>query len=133
MSGQYKQIFVVAVFIVALVVARYGRALGGTYTKDRKKNICDIATTPPMKKPTAIELWNLRIIIVPPILNAKSIRADQTDVKPSARDRVPMTAHAINARTPVKPRIEYLGIFCYIIHTREASKYNRGQKKNGFC
>ena len=86
-----------------------------TYINDKKKNICDIATTPPIKNPTAIELWNLRIIIVPPMLRASNIRADQTDVKPSDHVRIPTTAHDIKARIPVIPRIEYL-------HINEGSK-----------
>jgi hypothetical protein len=79
-----------------------------TYTKDKKKNICAMATTPPMKKPTAIELWNLRIIMVPPMLSASNMKADHTEVNPSAIDRVPMTAQDIKARRPVMARIEYL-------------------------
>ena len=67
-----------------------------------------MATTPPIKKPTAILLWNFRMIIVPPMLNARSINADHTLVKPSAKDRVPMTAQDMRARMPVTPRIEYL-------------------------
>jgi hypothetical protein len=61
-----------------------------------------------MKKPTAIELWNFLIIIVPPILNANSINADHIDVKASLIPRVDMTAQDINAKIPVKPKIEYL-------------------------
>ena len=75
---------------------------------DKKKKSCDIATTPPIKKPTAIELWNLRMIIVPPMLSANSMKADHMDMKPSASDRVPMTANDINARMPVIVKIEYL-------------------------
>ena len=66
-----------------------------TYTNIKKKNICDIATTPPMKNPTAIELWNFLIIIVPPILNANSINADHIEVNASLRPLVDMTAHDI--------------------------------------
>jgi hypothetical protein len=46
------------------------------------KKSWDIATTDPMKKPTAMELWNFRIIIVPPMLNTRSISADQNRRKP---------------------------------------------------
>ena len=67
-----------------------------------------MATTPPMKNPTAIELWNFLIIIVPPILNANSINADHIEVNASLRPLVDMTAHDINAKIPVKPKIEYL-------------------------
>eukprot|EP00529_Nitzschia_sp_RCC80_P033170 CAMPEP_0113483562 /NCGR_PEP_ID=MMETSP0014_2-20120614/23498_1 /TAXON_ID=2857 /ORGANISM="Nitzschia sp." /LENGTH=138 /DNA_ID=CAMNT_0000377113 /DNA_START=446 /DNA_END=862 /DNA_ORIENTATION=+ /assembly_acc=CAM_ASM_000159 len=77
------------------------------YTNIKKKNICDIATTPPMKNPTAMELWNFLIIIVPPTLNANSINADHIEVNASLRPLVDMTAHDINAKIPVKPKIEY--------------------------
>lgn len=68
-----------------------------------------MATTPPIKNPTAIELWNFLMIIVPPMLSARSISADHIEVKASLIPRVDMTAHDMRARTPVKPRIEYLG------------------------
>lgn len=67
-----------------------------------------MATTPPMKNPTAMELWNLRIIMVPPILSASNMKADHAEVNPSASDRVPMTAQDIRASIPVIPRMEYL-------------------------
>jgi hypothetical protein len=67
-----------------------------------------MATTPPIKKPTAIELWNFLIIIVPPIDKANSINADHIDVNVSDIPRVDITAHDINANTPVKLKIEYL-------------------------
>ena len=82
-----------------------------THIIDKKKNSCAIATTPPMKKPTAMELWNFRIIIVPPILNANNINADHVDMKPSDRFLVPITANDINVNIPVIERIEYLGIY----------------------
>jgi hypothetical protein len=61
-----------------------------------------------MKNPTAIELWNFLMIMVPPILKASNIRADHIEVNASLRPRVDMTAHDMSARTPVKPRMEYL-------------------------
>lgn len=67
-----------------------------------------MATTPPMKKPTAMELWNLRIIIVPPMLSPINMRADHIDMNPSVSDRVPVTAKDINIRIPDKVKIEYL-------------------------
>jgi len=60
-----------------------------------------------MKKPTAIELWNFLIIIVPPILKVSNINADHIDVNDSLKPRVDITAHDINASIPVSPRIEY--------------------------
>mmetsp|Transcript_11913 Transcript_11913/g.28233 ORF Transcript_11913/g.28233 Transcript_11913/m.28233 type:complete len:169 (+) Transcript_11913:421-927(+) len=60
-----------------------------------------------MKNPTAIELWNFLMIMVPPILNVKSITADQIDVKDSLKPRVDITAQDIRASIPVNPKIEY--------------------------
>ena len=67
-----------------------------------------MATTPPMKKPTAILLWNFRMIMVPPMLKAANKNADQILANPSEKDRVPMTAHDKSANIPVRPKIEYL-------------------------
>jgi hypothetical protein len=53
------------------------------------------------------------MIIVPPILSARSIEADHMDINPSEMDLVPMTANDIKARIPVKDRIEYLPINKY--------------------
>ncbi len=72
------------------------------------KNSCDMATTDPMKNPTAMELWNFRIIIVPPMLNTRSISADQMDANPSAKVRVDMTMKLSNVRIAVTAKIEYL-------------------------
>jgi hypothetical protein len=76
--------------------------------RNSTKNICEIETTPPMKNPTAIELWNLRMIMVPPMLRRQSIAADQKLANPSENGRVPMTAKDINMRRTVSPKIEYL-------------------------
>ena len=67
-----------------------------------------MATTLPMKKPTAMLLWNLRMIMVPPIPSAQSMSADQMAANPSASGRVVMTAKLIMAKTNVRVRIEYL-------------------------
>lgn len=63
-----------------------------------------------MKKPTAIELWNLRMIMVPPTLNPSNIAADQNETKASAKDRDPITTQDIRAKTPVIAKIEYLDV-----------------------
>jgi hypothetical protein len=63
-----------------------------------------------------MELWNFRIIIVPPMLSASNMKADHTEVKPSERDRVPTTAHDMNARMPVMARIEYLKTAPYSVN-----------------
>ena len=75
-----------------------------------------------MKKPTAMELWNFRIIIVPPILNANNINADQIDMKPSDRALVPITANDINVNIPVIERIEYLRCSFVVFVVQSANK-----------
>ena len=61
-----------------------------------------------MKNPTAMELWNFRMIIVPPMESMRSINADHIEANPSAIDRVPMTKMDMSIREPVIPRMEYL-------------------------
>ena len=63
-----------------------------------------------MKNPTAIELWNFLIIIVPPIDSINSISALHMEAKPSAIDRVPITKMDMSMREPVIPRMEYLAM-----------------------
>lgn len=46
--------------------------------------------------------------MVPPMLNVKSIIADQMDVNDSLKPREEITAQDIKDRTPVNPKIEYL-------------------------
>ena len=79
-----------------------------TYNNDRKKKNCAMDTTPPIKNPTAMELWNFLIIMVPPIDNMRRSTADQMDMNPSASPRVPVTAKDMSASTPVMARMEYL-------------------------
>ena len=67
-----------------------------------------MATTLPMKKPTAMELWNLHIIIVPPTQSPISITPDQNAVKPSANKQDPRTRKVIKESINDKTRIEYL-------------------------
>lgn len=74
-----------------------------------------MATMAPIKNPTAIELWNLRMIIVPPILSIISMSADHIDANPSARVLVPETNIDMSIRLPVTPRIEYLQNVIYKI------------------
>lgn len=61
-----------------------------------------------MKNPTAIELWNFLMIMVPPILRATNMTADQKEAKTSENDLAPAMAQHINARIPVIARMEYL-------------------------
>jgi hypothetical protein len=84
------------------------RPSSATYMRNSTKNICDIETTPPMKNPTAMELWNLRMIMVPPMLRRQSIAADQKLANPSENGRVPITAKDMSMRRTVSPKIEYL-------------------------
>eukprot|EP00977_Amphora_coffeiformis_P003785 scaffold758_cov177-Amphora_coffeaeformis.AAC.3 len=50
-----------------------------------------MATTHPMKNPTASDEWNFLIIIVPPTDRAHSINPDQSAARPSENLREPMT------------------------------------------
>jgi hypothetical protein len=61
-----------------------------------------------MKKPTAMELWNLRIIIVPPMQSPTSITPDQNAANPSANKRDPRTRKLTKESINDKTRIEYL-------------------------
>lgn len=79
-----------------------------TYTKNNKKNIWLIETTPPIKNPTAMELWNFLMIMVPPMLRIHSIVADQKDASPSANGREPITTNDMSISMTVRPKIEYL-------------------------
>lgn len=67
-----------------------------------------MATTHPMKKPTANDEWNFRIIMVPPTLKAQSIKPDHTAAKPSGNDRDPNTTTPKIVRTRVIAKMEYL-------------------------
>ena len=46
--------------------------------------------------------------MVPPMLNTSNIAADHIAIKPSAMDRVPITAKDMRVRIPVTVKIEYL-------------------------
>ena len=65
-------------------------------------------TREPIKKPTAMLLWNLRIIMVPPMLRATSMRPLQSDKKPSDLTRDPRTGKDMRNNRMVTPRMEYL-------------------------
>mmetsp|Transcript_31955 Transcript_31955/g.48613 ORF Transcript_31955/g.48613 Transcript_31955/m.48613 type:complete len:88 (+) Transcript_31955:372-635(+) len=66
-----------------------------------------MATTPPIKKPTAIELWNFLMIMVPPMLNTNSITADQMAANPSAIVLVDIITKLRSVRIAVTAKIEY--------------------------
>ena len=61
-----------------------------------------------MKNPTAIELWNLRMIMVPPIHSPITIRPDQKAANPSDSGLELRTKKLIMDRINDKTRIEYL-------------------------
>lgn len=61
-----------------------------------------------MKKPTASDEWNFLIIMVPPMLNAHSMRPDHAAAKPSGKRRDPNTSTPKVDNTIVNARIEYL-------------------------
>lgn len=89
------------------ITVSHTRSNNNTYTKNRKKNICDMATKHPIKKPTARLLWNLRIIMVPPTDKASSMVPLQKAAKPS-EGRRPITAKLNKNNKTDSPRIEYL-------------------------
>lgn len=65
-------------------------------------------TTDPMKNPTAKLLWNLRIIMVPPIDRIMRMIADHTEAKPSDMILVEVTTRLINIKIPDTVKIAYL-------------------------
>ena len=67
-----------------------------------------MATTHPMKKPTASDEWNFLIIMVPPTLRAHNIRPDHNAAKPSENLRDPRTITPSIVNASVMARIEYL-------------------------
>lgn len=73
-----------------------------------------MATTHPMKKPTASEEWNFLIIMVPPTLRAHNIRPDHAAANPSGSLRDPSTNTPKIANKRVIPRIEYLWLSCFV-------------------
>jgi len=63
---------------------------------------------PPMKNPTAKELWNFLIIMVPPMLRQHRSKALQRLAKHSAGGRLPIIVSDVIVRIPVSPSMEYL-------------------------
>jgi hypothetical protein len=79
-----------------------------TYIKNRRKNSCDMHTTDPMKNPTAKLLWNLRMIMVPPIDRIISMIADHREAKPSDMILVEVTTRLMSIRIPDTAKMAYL-------------------------
>lgn len=79
-----------------------------TYTKKSSRNNCDMATTLPIKNPTAKELWNFRIIIVPPTDKIMSMIPDHIAAKPSEAFRVEVTSKLKMSKMPDNIKIAYL-------------------------
>ena len=67
-----------------------------------------MATTHPMKNPTAREEWNFRIIMVPPTLRPQSMSPDHKAASPSENRRDPRMSIPKIVRKSVIPRMEYL-------------------------
>ena len=65
-------------------------------------------TTLPMKNPTAKLLWNLRIIMVPPMDMTINMMADHKEVKPSDVFLVEVTTRLMSIKIPDSVKIAYL-------------------------
>eukprot|EP00986_Skeletonema_menzelii_P018376 scaffold26631_cov139-Skeletonema_menzelii.AAC.17 len=61
-----------------------------------------------MKNPTATEVWNLRIMIVPPMQSERRTREDQREMKASVPPRLDMAKIAMRSWTIDIPRMKYL-------------------------
>mmetsp|Transcript_20877 Transcript_20877/g.21200 ORF Transcript_20877/g.21200 Transcript_20877/m.21200 type:complete len:98 (+) Transcript_20877:305-598(+) len=61
----------------------------------------------PMNRPTAIELWNFLIIIVPPTDKATRSSDDVIQANPSAGERVDTTHNDIKVKSREIARMEY--------------------------
>lgn len=83
-------------------------SMESTYSKKRRKNSCDMQTTLPIKNPTAKLLWNLRIIMVPPMDRTINMAADQKEAKPSDMFRVEVTTRLMSIIIPDRAKIAYL-------------------------
>lgn len=79
-----------------------------THTRNSRRKSWDMATTLPMKNPTAKLLWNLRIIMVPPILRNISMIPDHIAAKPSEMLLVDVTHKLMTNNNPDKTKMEYL-------------------------
>ena len=80
-----------------------------THTRNINRNICDAATTLPMKNPTATLLWNFLMMTVPPTHSRSNTVADHRLTKASVPPRDDMVYMAINIWMMDMKRIKYLG------------------------
>ena len=71
-------------------------------------NICDAATTLPMKNPTAKLLWNFLIMTVPPAQSISRNTADHKLTNASVPPRELMVYNAIKTWIIDSERIKYL-------------------------
>lgn len=62
----------------------------------------------PMKKPTATDVWNLRMMIVPPIQRDKRTSEDQSEMKASVPPREDMAKIEMRSWSMDIPRMKYL-------------------------
>ena len=61
-----------------------------------------------MKNPTATEVWNLRMIMVPPMQSERRTSEDQREMKASVPPRLDMAKIAMRSWIIDMPRIKYL-------------------------
>lgn len=97
-----------------------------TYTRASAPKSWLLATVTPMKNPTAMELWNLRIIMVPPTDRQQSRTADQKLQKPSLAGLLPMTAKLMSMSAAVMAKIEYLIVPLYRGYSIGMNVYDTG-------
>mmetsp|Transcript_26391 Transcript_26391/g.76160 ORF Transcript_26391/g.76160 Transcript_26391/m.76160 type:complete len:110 (+) Transcript_26391:679-1008(+) len=75
--------------------------------RNSKKKSWLVATTLPMKKPTAMLVWNRLMTMVPPMHNPTTIMVDQRAEKDSALDRVDTVQNVVREMMRERARMEY--------------------------
>ena len=83
-------------------------ATGSTHMRNIRKKSWLVATTAPMKKPTAMLVWNLRITMVPPMHSPTTMTVDQRAEKDSDVDRVDTVQNVMTEMRSDRARMEYL-------------------------
>eukprot|EP00984_Skeletonema_dohrnii_P017698 scaffold8131_cov215-Skeletonema_dohrnii-CCMP3373.AAC.4 len=61
-----------------------------------------------MKKPTATDVWNLRMMMVPPMQRERRTREDQREMKASVPPREDMAKIEMRSWSIDMPRMKYL-------------------------
>ena len=72
-----------------------------------------------MKNPTATEVWNLRIIMVPPMQRERRTREDQSEMKASVPPREDMAKIEMRSWSIEMPRMKYLILYCIVLYSVE--------------